>query len=93
MTFETKAPALTPCGPHVCKAMKAMGEPWIFGAEPEKMVAMVEDKGLRVADHLSGAEALPRYLPVRSDNGESVGVMSDWKCYMIAGTTHLQVPE
>lgn len=72
--------------------MAAIGEPLLFGAEPDEMAAMVEASGLEVLDLLSPFEGLRRYLPVRSTDGESVGLGGTTEFLMVSGNGKMTEP-
>jgi len=70
--------------------MKIMGEPWLFGLQPEDMSSLVRKQGLQVVDHISGAQGLARYMPVRADDSTSVGICGDQKTFMLAANNKFQ---
>lgn len=66
------------------RRMHNIGEPWLFGAEPQRMERLLQGFNLTILDHVSVATGLQRYLPTLPD-GSSVGVGSSHKAFVVAG--------
>lgn len=65
--------------------MKKSGEALHFGAEPEEMVALVEELGLQVIDHLRNRQCSEeRYMPINASTGKAVGVAGDHEFFLTA---------
>ena len=65
--------------------LQKVGEPWLFGLEPEEYLAFVGDRGLAVLEHLQALTLRERYLPKRATS-ECAGFLEDFGGFVVAGS-------
>lgn len=71
------------------KAMKKIGEPWLFASTSDNMENIVEECDLRVIENLSPASLLDVYVPRRKSDGLPISPAGDVKAFLVAGNKNV----
>jgi len=71
---------------ELTKTWEKLGEPMLFGITSDDLDTMLARAGLWELDHLTMEECVERYVP-RTAGGESLGVGSPGKYFVVAGNS------